>query len=280
MIPVSAALLLAAAPAMAQPVNPFTGVTRLWLEWNEIPNTQWAPRSIDPEARPDKSLSVVKFQPVVPFRLNDDWTLVTRTVFRYINKPDADPVFGFNPQTQAPGLLGFNQKNSAGLNSVNPSFFFAPNIGKNSAIGFGPSLAVSINEDVGHNQFGVGPAVMAFHRSGRWTYGIRARQIWGVSNRTDNEDLNNLVAQPVLRYQLNRNWYLLSSPIVTADFNLEKAWTVPIGGGIGYNFGLTQKSQAMVSLEGYYNAIKPEVLGEEVLGDWTIRAQFQVVIPN
>ena len=35
-----------------------------------------------------------------------------------------------------------------------------------------------------------------------------------------------------------------------------------------------------VSVEGYYNAVKPQVLGEELLGDWTIRTQWQILFPN
>ena len=31
-----------------------------------------------------------------------------------------------------------------------------------------------------------------------------------------------------------------------------------------------------VSVEGHYNAVKPQVLGEELLGGWTIRTQEQV----
>ena len=35
-----------------------------------------------------------------------------------------------------------------------------------------------------------------------------------------------------------------------------------------------------VSLEGYYNAVKPQVAGEELLGNWTIRTQSQVLFSN
>ena len=269
------------AEAQSLQVNPFTGVNRLWFEWNTIPNTQWAPRVIDSGAKPDKTLQILKFQPVIPFKLSDDLTLVTRTVMRFINKPSADPLLGFNPVTQQPGVIGFDERNKAGLDSINPSFFFVPNTGQNSAIGIGPSFAVSIDNNVGSNQFGVGPAVMAFKQFGRWTTGVRARQIWGVSNRSDNEDLNNLVAQPILRYQFDKNWYLLSSPIIIADFNLDQAWTLPIGGGIGRTFKLSRSTQALISLEAYYNAIKPEFDGgESLLGDWTIRAQVQIAIPD
>ena len=39
------------------------------------------------------------------------------------------------------------------------------------------------------------------------------------------------------------------------------------------------KQPINMSLHGYYNAIKPEIGGEELLGDWTIRTQIQFLIP-
>tara|TARA_B100000482_G_C12493843_1_gene253787 strand:- start:311 stop:424 length:114 start_codon:yes stop_codon:yes gene_type:complete len=35
-----------------------------------------------------------------------------------------------------------------------------------------------------------------------------------------------------------------------------------------------------VSVEGYYNAVKPQVAGEELLGNWSIRTQWQILFPN
>ncbi len=55
---------------------------RLWAEWN-----------------------------VVPFRINEDWTVLTRTIFRFVSLPLADPVLGVSP-SGLPAVLGFDQKNS------------------------------------------------------------------------------------------------------------------------------------------------------------------------
>ena len=35
-----------------------------------------------------------------------------------------------------------------------------------------------------------------------------------------------------------------------------------------------------VSLEAYYNAVKLQFAGEELLGHWTIRTQWQLLLPN
>ena len=40
-------------------------------------------------------------------------------------------------------------------------------------------------------------------------------------------------------------------------------------------------SQMMqISFKAYYNAVKLTVAGEELLGDWTIRTQWQVLFPK
>ena len=40
-------------------------------------------------------------------------------------------------------------------------------------------------------------------------------------------------------------------------------------------------SQMMqISFEAYYNALKPTVAGEELLGDWTICTQWKALFPR
>ena len=85
-----AASLLIAEAAVAQP-NPITSTSRLWLEWNVTPNVQWAPGSVDPDADPDRTLNVLKLQPVFPFRLNEDWTVLTRTIFASFRRLQRPP---------------------------------------------------------------------------------------------------------------------------------------------------------------------------------------------
>ncbi len=58
-----------------------------------------------------------------------------------------------------------------------------------------------------------------------------------------------------------------------------EGWTVPVGGGFGNVFKLANQPM-QISLEGYYNAVKLTVAGQELLGDWTIRTQWQVLFPR
>ena len=276
------ALLLGVGDAFASPrVNPITSFDRLWFEWNIIPNVQWAPGSVDPGADPDRTLNVFKFQPVFPFRLNEDLTVMTRTIFRFVSAPSATPEFGLTP-LGAPLVLGWNQLNLTGLSDVSPTAFLLPNLGPNWTIGIGPSLVIPIEDGpTNSGKFSVGPALLGYYHRAAWTVGARMRNIWSVAGDPQRDEVNRFIVQPLIRYQLNKNWYFTSSPIISSDWTHPKGdgWTVPVGGGLGYSFRLA-KQPMQISLEGYYNAVKPTVAGEELLGDWTVRTQVQVLFPK
>jgi hypothetical protein len=53
---------------------------------------------------------ILKFQPVIPITLNEDWNLITRTILPTINQP-----------SPAPGI-----RSAFGLGDLNPSFFLSP----------------------------------------------------------------------------------------------------------------------------------------------------------
>ena len=72
-------------------------MTRIWAEGNVMPNTQWAPGTIDPSASQERSIQIFKLQPVFPYRLNDDCTVLIRTIFLFVSSPTADPVIGLSP---------------------------------------------------------------------------------------------------------------------------------------------------------------------------------------
>ena len=69
--------------------------------------------------------------------------------------------------------------------------------------------------------------------------------------------------------------------LLFADWTLPvgHGWNVLVGGGVGRSFRLAGQPM-QVSVEGYYNAVKPQVAGEELLGNWSIRTQWQILFPN
>ena len=274
--------LFGAGVASARPrINPITSFDRLWFEWNVTPNVQWAPGLIDSEAEPDRTLHVFKLQPVFPIRLNEDWTLLTRTIFRFVSAPTASPEVGLTPLGE-PALMGWDQAHRTGLSDVSPTAFFVPNLSADWTIGLGPSLVIPVGDlPTNSGKLSLGPAVLGYYHRGPWTVGARVRNIWSVSGDPERDEVHRFIAQPLIRYQFNRNWYFTSSPIISSDWTHPDGdgWTVPVGGGLGYAFKLANQPM-QISLEGYYNVVKPTVAGEELLGDWTIRTQVQVLFPQ
>ena len=275
-----ATIFLFAETASAQ-LNPITSFTRIWTELDVMPNTQWAPNAVDPSAQRDRSIQIFKFQPVFPFRLNDDWSVLTRTIFRFISLPTADPIIGLSPVGR-PTILDWDQRSQAGLSDISPTAFLVPDVGPDFTIGLGSSLVLPVGDGaIDSGKLSVGPALLAFFHRGPWVVGARMRNVWSVAGDSHRDEVNRMVVRGLVRYQLNPDWYLISSPIIAADWTLPDGhgWIVPVGGGVGRSFRLGGQLMQM-SVEGYYNAIKPRVAGEELLGDWTIRTQLQILFPN
>ena len=275
-----AASFLIAEAAVAQP-NPITSASRLWLEWNLTPAVRWAPHSVDSDAKSDRSFGIFKVQPVVPFQLNKDWTLLTRTILRFASVPSATPEVGLTPLGE-PVLIGWDQTHRQGLSDVSPTVFLVPRLGSDWTIGVGASAVIPVAElPTNSGKLSVGPALLGYYHRGPWTVGARMRNIWSVAGDPQRDDVHRFIAQPLLRYQFSRNWFFTSSPIITSDWTHPDGdgWTLPVGGGLGYAFRLANQPM-QISLEGYYNAVKPTVAGEELLGDWTLRTQLQVLFPQ
>ncbi|MEC7248574.1 MAG: neuromedin U, partial [Cyanobacteriota bacterium] len=78
--------------------NPIASLISVPIQWNSTPNTQWAPNVTLPSPNPNdppistnfkanQTQNVVNVQPVVPFKVNDGLTLVTRTIVPFISQP-------------------------------------------------------------------------------------------------------------------------------------------------------------------------------------------------
>jgi hypothetical protein len=110
---------------------------------------------------------------------------------------------------------------------------------------------------------------------------------WSVGGWGD-RNVNAMLLQPFLNYNLPAGWYLSSAPIITANWQADKAgsvWTVPVGGGIGKLFRLGQilplegsplaKLPINTQLQAFANVAKPEFGA-----DWQLRFQIQFLFPR
>ena len=83
--------------------------------------------------------------------------------------------------------------------------------------------------------------------------------------------------QPFVNYNLDDGWYLVSAPVITANWEQDDSddrWVVPVGGGVGKLFRWG-KQPINAQLSYYHNAETPD-LGP----DGSVRLQVQFLFPK
>lgn len=204
---------------------------------------------------------LLNIQPVIPFSLSEDWNLITRTIIPVIDQPS--PAQGIG--------------SASGLGDINPTFFFSPAKSDELVWGLGPSLTFPTATDplLGSGMYSAGPAVVAFLKTGPWRTGVIANNQWSYAGWGP-QSVNQMTLQPILTYNFSDGWYLVSSPIITADWMASSSdrWTVPVGGGFGklQKFG---KLPVNFQLQAFYNVESPKNGA-----DWQLRFQMQFLFPK
>ena len=157
-------------------------------------------------------------QPVIPFTLNPDLSLVTRTIV---------PVAWEN------NVAG-NSGTQFGLGDTLQSFFLVPQSQKTAlgtlTYGGGPAVNWPTSTDrlLGLGTLGMGPTGVFLFQKGGWTYGALANQVWGVAaTRNRAPDLNNTFLQPFLSYTTKDAWTFAVNTESSYNWAAEQ-WSVPI----------------------------------------------------
>jgi len=213
----------------------------------------------------DETVYVLNVQPVIPIKLNREWNLITRTIVPVINQASLFP---------GPNSISGS---AWGLGDINPSLFLSP--AKPGAIiwGVGPTFTLPTATDwrLGSGKFSLGPTAVALTIQGPWVLGALINNQWSVAGWGD-KDVNQMLIQPFVNYNLADGWYLTSRPIVTANWEAGRSdrWTVPIGGGVGKLLKLGPLP-INTSLQAYYNVERPRYASE-----WQLRFQVQFLLPG
>jgi len=167
-------------------------------------------------------------QSVLPFSLNEDWNVISRTVLPVIYQNDVAGKSG----------------SQFGLGDTVQSLFFSPQAPLPTPLGnliwgAGPAAAVPTSTDrlLGLGTFGLGPTGVVLFQEGPWTYGALVNHIWGVAKTRDNvPDLNNTFMQPFIAYTTPTAWtYSLNAEL---NYNWEADGGEKLSGPI--NFGVSK----------------------------------------
>lgn len=199
--------------------------------------------------------NVLNIQPVYPIGLGKV-NMINRLIAPIVTQP-----------------LG-NDESKTGLGDLSLTTWFSP-IETGSIIwGAGPvfQLPTASNDDVGTGEFGIGPSVVALTMIKKWVAGIVVNNVWTFGDISENKFL----FQYFVNYNMAKGSYLVSAPIMTANWNKAdgEKWIVPFGGGIGkvVKFG---KLPVNINAQAYYNAVRPTGWG-----DWQSRFQLQFMFPK
>jgi len=210
--------------------------------------------------------NILNIQPVIPFAVNNDWNLITRTIIPVINQP------GFLP----------GQDSVNGVGDIQFNAFLSPSEPSAGGLIWGAGVITQVpthtNDRLGNDRWGLGPTavVLRLEKGSPWVYGALFNNVWSVGSDSD-PAYNNFLLQPFVNYNFPQGFYLTSAPIVTANWKADNddRWTVPLGGGVGkiFHFG---RLPVNTQLSAYYNVVTPDSGG----ADWQLRAQVQLMFPK
>ncbi|UGY09659.1 transporter [Phyllobacterium pellucidum] len=163
----------------------------------------------------DGSKYTINIQPVIPFTLNEDWNVISRTILPVVWQDDIAGPSG----------------HQFGLGDTTQSFFFSPKKpGLGGVIwGVGPAflLPTATDDLLGGEKWGAGPTGVVLKQEGPWTFGALANHIWSFAGDDDRSDVNATFLQPFLSYTTPDAWTFGINTESTYNWD-EDQWSVPI----------------------------------------------------
>ncbi len=213
---------------------------------------------------PDEEGSVwrINIQPVVPFTLNEEWNLISRTILPVIDQDDIP-------------LKGMGE---SGIGDIVQSLFLSPQKPTSSGIiwGAGPVFLIPTATDdaLGSEKWGIGPTAVALKQDGPWTYGALTNHIESFAGDDDRADVSLTLLQPFLTYRTRTMTTLALEMQSTYDWENEQ-WSVPI------NFSVQQllkigKMPLQIGAGVRYWADSPDNGAE----DWGVRLMMTFLFPK
>lgn len=195
-------------PSLSQQLaNPIANLISVPIQYNALFDG-----GLDGKAR----ASVLDIQPVIPFRLNEDWNLITRTIL---------PIAYIQNLFNGIGDV-------SGLGDTQLSAFLSPEkAGPGGLIwGIGAVINIPTATDplLGTSKWGAGPSAVALVQQGSWTVGVLANQMWTFDG---GDAINMSFVQPWVTYELQDNWSISATSQTSYDWNAQE-WTVPLNVGV------------------------------------------------
>jgi hypothetical protein len=152
-------------------------------------------------------------QPVVPFKLTDNWNLISRTILPVIHQGNVT----------GPGM------SQSGLGDILQSFFFSPSKREPFVWSVGPVVLIPTATDdaLGSKKLGLGPTALVLKQTNGWTFGVLANHVWSVAGKSSRSEINSTFLQPFLSYNTRDAWTYSINTETSYDW-VSNSWSVPI----------------------------------------------------
>lgn len=210
----------------------------------------------------DGNKSVLNIQPVVPFDLNNDWNLISRTILPVVDQHD----------------IAGHSGDQSGIGDVVQSLFVSPKQATAGGMfwGAGPVflLRTASKSLLGGEKWGLGPTGVVLVQKGSWTYGALANHIWSVAGDDSRADISTTFLQPFLAY--------ITATKTTWSINTESTynwktsqWSVPINFGVSQLFKVGNQPMSL-GLQARYWAHGPDS-GPD---GWGVRMTYTLLFPK
>ena len=161
----------------------------------------------------DGHKGTLNVQPVVPFRVSSDWTLISRVIVPVVDQHI--PFLGDGSQS--------------GIGDFTGEFFFVPSKpGPDGLIwGIGPAVLIPTSTNfISGDKWGLGPTAVVAKQESGWTYGALVNHIWSVGG-SGAQDISNTFIQPFLSYTTKDAWTFGVNAESSYDWT-HSEWTIPL----------------------------------------------------
>lgn len=191
-------------------------------------------------------VNVLNIKPVIPMGLTENWNWINRAIIPVVYQDDGfmgqkhiegasigQPATDFTTQPEGLGSI-------FGLGDITYQGFLTPKKVGKLIWCFGTQINFPTGMDrLTSNQWSAGPAGVVLTMPGHWVVGGLVTNVWNIGNGYDDApDVNQMMIQPFVNYNMDKGWYVSFSPVMTANWEADSGdqWTVPLGAGVGRVF--------------------------------------------
>jgi hypothetical protein len=193
-----------AAELAKQLQNPFAGLISVPIE------NDW-----DFGSGPADAMTyTASLQPIIPFSLGKDWSLITRTIVPFIYAES--PVSG--------------GRSSSGLGDLIATFYLSPReMVKGWDWGVGPGFIFpsATDSSLGGGKWSAGPTAAAFWQQGPWTIGMVTGHAWSFAGDRHRSPVNTTYLKPSISYTTKGQTTFGADTSSEYDW-FARQWTVPL----------------------------------------------------